>query len=204
MRLHTPAATERVRSTVSMTILGSLLLASALATPAPAEAAVGQGRGPVAAERDDRADIAPDPFRVWRELLVSFYPQSAAQVRIEQRVILRIGPRTGGTREALTSLAPSGPPPIRLEERAMDDCVPISAIAAVQPRGDSRLLLFLRDRKLIAADLERSCSARDFYSGFYVERASDGRMCIDRDRVHARNGAKCRFSRFHRLVAVEQ
>ena len=34
---------------------------------------------------------------------------------------------------------------------------------------------------MVSAALERSCSARDFYSGFYVERNADGQICVKRD-----------------------
>ena len=52
----------------------------------------------------------------------------------------------------------------------MDRCVPISGISGVQTGNGNRLLLFLRDQRIISVNLERACRARDFYSGFYIER----------------------------------
>ena len=81
-------------------------------------------------------------------------------------------------------------------------CVPVAAIAGVQPVEDDRLLLFLRDRRVLSAALERSCSARAFYSGFYIERSEDGQLCVSRDRLQSRSGASCQVDSLHRLVAV--
>lgn len=127
----------------------------------------------------------------------------ARQVRIEERVIIRIGPISPATSQrALAPLPqrPSGETVFR--ERKLDGCVPVSAIAAVQPAERNRLLLFMRDREILSAALERSCNAADFYSGFYVERQADGQLCSGRDRLQSRSGANCRVSQFNRLVAV--
>ena len=125
------------------------------------------------------------------------------QVRIEQRVIIRISPRSATARQNMSSLvAPSNGPRTRLVERKADDCLPIAAIGAVQPARDNRLMLFMRDSRLFSAQLERSCTARDFYSGFYVERNDDGMICIDRDELQSRTGSKCEVERLHQVVAA--
>ncbi len=117
-------------------------------------------------------------------------------------MIIRIAPRQGPVRQNLTtSLLPRSSQP-RYLERPIGDCLPVQSIAAVHAEGDNRLLLFLRDRRLISARLEKSCSARDFYSGFYMEDSPDGRLCVDRDRLHARSGAKCEVARLSQLVRV--
>lgn len=124
------------------------------------------------------------------------------QVRIQQRVIIRIAPRPGPVRENLTaSLAPRSSQP-RYLERSIGDCLSVQSIAGVHAEGNNRLLLFLRDRRLISAMLEKSCSARDFYSGFYMENSRDGKLCVDRDQLHARSGAKCEVQRLSQLVRV--
>lgn len=84
----------------------------------------------------------------------------------------------------------------------MGKCVPIAGIAGVRPQHGSRLVLFMRDQRLVAADLEKACSARDFYSGFYIERSEDGQLCIERDRLQSRTGTKCEVVRLRHLVAV--
>ena len=185
-----------------MSTLSAFLASFALAwTPQPAESA-----------KDARADTqatAPrldpdDPMAVWRRLAQGFLPAEAGQVRIEQHIIWRITPMPGPTRESMMAIAPTAPSAPRMIERKMSDCVPMSWIAGGQPQGGSRLLLFLRDRRLVAANLEKACSARDFYSGFYVDKPNpDGRLCADRDRILSRNGARCQISSFRLLVADE-
>lgn len=144
---------------------------------------------------------AADPMAVWQALAENFRPAEAAQVRIEQHIIWRISPMPGPARESLTAIAPTAPPPPRMIERKMGDCVPMGWIAGGRPEGQSRLLLFLRDRRLVAANLEKACSARDFYRGFYVDKPdADGKLCADRDRILARSGARCKISSFRLLV----
>ncbi|MBL8656905.1 MAG: hypothetical protein JNJ92_06020 [Altererythrobacter sp.] len=137
----------------------------------------------------------------WLRLSRAALPRDAAQVRIEQHIILRIAPMPGAARQNLTALAPPPPPPVQMVERRMGDCIAMNAIAGGQPQGRSRLLLFLRDRRMVAANLEKTCSARDFYSGFYVDSPNaDGRLCVDRDRILARSGARCRIAGFRQLL----
>ena len=129
-------------------------------------------------------------------------PPIANQVRIERRVILRINPQPSRARGTdLLAQLPRRATPARLVEQSMDQCLPASNIVGVSDSG-SRLIIYMRDRGLISAQLEKACSPRDFYLGFYVERNADGQLCADRDRLMSRAGAKCRISEFNRLVAV--
>lgn len=120
------------------------------------------------------------------------------QVRIEQRVIIRISPRSATPRRNMSSLVDARQS-ARLVERETE-CLPVAAIGAVQPSRDNRLMLYMRDRRLFSVELERSCSARDFYSGFYVERKSDGMMCVDRDRLQSRTGSRCEIEALNQMV----
>lgn len=124
------------------------------------------------------------------------------QVRIEQRVIVRISPRQTAARQNLMAELPPRTP-TRYEERKMEKCVPISSVAGVQTGSGNRLLLYLRDRRIVTANLEKSCRARDFYSGFYVEQNKDGMLCVDRDKLQSRSGANCEVSRMRQLVAAK-
>jgi hypothetical protein len=127
---------------------------------------------------------------------------NARQVRIEQRVTIRIAPRDPAVRPSmLADMAPRAGAPARTQERKMGKCVPVSGIAAVQAEAGGTLLLFMRDQKLVSANLEKACRARDFYSGFYVERSGDGLLCVERDKLHSRAGASCEISRMRQLVA---
>lgn len=178
-----------------MPALSAFLASLLMAWPAP----------PVASAPADASQAGQQPQpasdTVWRQLAEGFRPSDAAQVRIEQRVIWRITPMPGPTRESLVAIAPRPPGSPRMIERKMGDCVQMGWIAGGRPEGASRLLLFLRDRRMVAANLEKACSARDFYAGFYVDKPnSDGKLCADRDRILARNGARCEISSFRLLV----
>ena len=141
------------------------------------------------------------PFEVFQE---ARRPQELAQVRIEQRVIIRISPSTSATRQQMMSdfrNERSSRTSYQLQRHR--GCVEIAGIAAVQPEtAQNRLLLFMRDRRILSAELERACNARDYYSGFYVERNEDGQLCPKRDLLQSRAGASCKVAEFNRLVAV--
>ena len=121
----------------------------------------------------------------------SFVPDSAEQVHIEQRTTIRITPRSA------TPPRVSRP---RFSERKIGKCLPMSAIAGVEPSGPSSLVLFMRDRRMIAAELDHSCLARSFYSGFYLSRSTDGNVCVNRDTLLSRSGTACKLSRIRELV----
>ena len=153
--------------------------------------------------REQAANEVPtDPG--WLPLQAPAAVPIAGQVRIEQRVVIRIVPRSSVMRQNLFAENYPSPEPSRFVERKIGDCVPIAQIAGVQPNQQDRLLLFMRDDRIISARLEKSCRARDFYSGFYVERGGDGRLCVERDKLHSRAGATCELSALRQLVAVER
>jgi hypothetical protein len=68
------------------------------------------------------------------------------QVRIEQRMIIRIAPRLPGQFMAMPSRPQMEP---RFVERKTAKCLPIASIAGVQPESAGRLLLITRNRKLM-------------------------------------------------------
>jgi len=130
-------------------------------------------------------------------------PAVAWQMRIEKRVIIRITPHARmPVQPQMLAEMPSGGFGPRLVERRMGDCVSASLIAGVQPSGSQGLVFYLRDRRVVSAELERGCRSRDFYSGLSLQRPDDGKRCIDRDRLQARNGAACRLTRIRQLVEV--
>lgn len=183
-----------------MPSLPSLFAALALTLGPQPQAAEGVEDVPSAVEAGRVGERATPS--IWQALAEGFRPVEAAQVRIEQRIIWRVNPMPGPARSNLNSFAAQAQGASRLAERRMSGCIPMSWIAGGQAQEGSRLLLFLRDRRMVAADLERACSARDFYSGFYVDKPdSDGRLCAGRDRILARSGARCSISAFHLLVA---
>ncbi len=129
---------------------------------------------------------------------------NAQQVRIEQRVTIRISPRPAPlplaasvTSESRDLAAP------RVIERKMGKCVPLNALLGVQSGGGNKLVLFLRGQRLVSATLEKACQGRDYYSGFLVAQHSDGQLCADRDELLARSGAKCKVQGYRELMLVE-
>lgn len=151
------------------------------------------------------AGINPLPPDVWD------------QVRIEQRVIIRITPRDAGRDAIAPQVLPlqpmqpivQMPPPqprassVRMRERKAGKCMPALGIAAVQPTTDGRLMFYMRDRRMIAAGLEKACSARDFYLGFYMSKTTDGQLCVGRDAIHSRAGTTCKLKDVHEYVPVD-
>ena len=159
---------------------------------------VHQGRGEApAVSQAGLSDRLPE----WNALVDPGEVPVANQVRIEGRVIFRVSPQPSRARNSMLSELPEQPVPVRLIERPMGRCLPASGIVGVSDRG-SRLIIYMRDRSMISARLEKACSPRDFYLGFYMERSEDGRLCVDRDRLMSRAGAKCRISGMNQLVAV--
>lgn len=131
-------------------------------------------------------------------------PDRAEQVRIEQRITVRVSPRPAPAPvmpSALGDEVPGGDP--RFIEKKIGKCLPVGAIAGVQPQGGNKLVLFMRDRRLVSATLDKSCQGRDFYSGFLVARNEDGMLCTGRDELLSRTGAKCKVSGLRQLIEVD-
>lgn len=163
--------------------------------------AVGSGFAQVGAAQCDAATLQgqAETARV-NPLSVLRRSSIARQVRIEHRVIVRITPQSSAPRQNLLADIPQRELPPRFEERDKEKCVALDRIAGVQTGSGNRLVLFLRDQRMISVNLEKSCRARDFYSGFYVERHKDGRLCMDRDKLQSRTGARCEVEMMRQLV----
>ena len=108
------------------------------------------GLGVVEAPRDKAFPV--DPLQ----------PLSAEQVSIQQRVTIRINPRPAPMPlDALFDGDVDRAEP-RFTERKMGKCLSMDSIAGVQPIDNSRLLLLLRDRRMVTAKLEKGCQGREF------------------------------------------
>lgn len=125
------------------------------------------------------------------------------QVRIESRVIVRISPQPSAARNGFIADLPRQALPPRVIERPIGQCIAASRIVGVSDRGN-RLVFYMRDRSMISARLEKGCSPRDFYLGFYMEQNDDGQLCSGRDRLMSRAGAKCQVSQLNRLLLVSR
>lgn len=130
---------------------------------------------------------------------VSGRPVAYAQMRIEKRVIIRV-PRRRPNQLAPRSDFSQEVPQKTYKEKKIGKCLPMDNILGVQMFADKFLDLVTRDRKRIRAQLEDNCQSRSFYSGFYMEKSADGKMCAGRDILHSRTGAKCEIERFRELV----
>lgn len=144
----------------------------------------------VEAPRDARIPV--DPLQ----------PMTAEQVSIQQRVTIRVSPTPPPapiSTMMFDSAMDTGREP-RFIEKKMGNCLSLQSIAGVQPIDNSRLLLILRDRRMVTAKLEKGCQGREFYSGFIVARNSDAQICVGRDRLLSRSGMGCQVSGFRQLV----
>jgi hypothetical protein len=168
------------------------------------EAPPGWPSAPSGATETSRGWVFQDVAESFRA--ESFRIESQNQVRIEQHMSIRIAPQarplTMPPRFLLDNMPRQQLAP-RFVERSIGRCLSVSSISGVQPDMGSRLILFLRDRRMISAVLDRACRARDFYSGFYVERTTDGQICVDRDTLQSRSGANCKITRIRQLVDAD-
>ena len=210
-----------------MSLAAFLLAPLAMLLPSPG-AAVGAADGKVAGQRDlleipthaasvdatggggtrraAPSSTQPDPAGTtswpYRLLLHGFDGGTANQVRIEQRMTIRIAPRAAAEPNMLADIPTREVGP-KFIERKVGKCLPVARIAGVQASGPSKLILYLRDQRIVSAELERACRSRDFYSGFYLSRSDDGMLCVDRDTLLSRSGANCKLTRFRQLIEAE-
>jgi hypothetical protein len=120
------------------------------------------------------------------------------QVRIDQRVIVRFPapnsvPATGGAPQRSVGK-------ITYKEKKIGKCLLVNRLGGSRPGPDRSLDLLTRDGILIRAYLGDGCLAREFYAGAYMERSYDGKLCVNRDLLHARTGAKCDIDKFRLLI----
>lgn len=192
-----PITVESLTDLISLTAL--LISPLALLMPAP------MADGAVARLTPVERTITTDEQRGegYQGMLNGIAPDTAYQVRIEQRMTIRIAPRPMPMVPNMLADLPEREVGPRFSEHKMGKCVTVSRIAGVQTGGVSRLILFMRDQSIVSAQLERACRARDFYSGFYVERSNDGQICVDRDTLLSRSGANCKLTRLRQLVEMD-
>jgi hypothetical protein len=152
----------------------------------------------------DEVPASPSAWPFAAQAFEHVEPDAAWQVRIEQRMTIRISPRAQmpAPPDMLIGMPGGGGERPRYSERKIGKCLPMSGIAGVQPDGPARLLLFMRDRRVVGAELERGCRAGAFYSGFLLSRTADGQLCIDRDELLSRSGTSCKLTRIRQLVAA--
>jgi hypothetical protein len=167
---------------------------------------IGQGEA-ARAEAPAQAIAGKEQFEGFTYLPVTFVAyqspdRRAGQVRIEQTLRIRITPQRAQGPQARPDMLVGVPQRAigsSFDERRIGRCLSIDSISGVQPNGGNDLILYLRDRRMVRAQLERSCRSREFYSGFYVA-GGDGRLCVDRDMLQSRSGSNCKLSEIRQLV----
>lgn len=128
------------------------------------------------------------------------------QVIIEEQIIIRVPAK----RTPLTNFSASPAPrarmrddmPIVWKEKKAPKCVAMRDIRGMQAVQRDSIDLITRQNQRLRAQLNRGCQALDFYAGFYMKGNKDGRLCEDRDEIHARSGARCEIDKFRLMVAV--
>jgi hypothetical protein len=127
------------------------------------------------------------------------YQDDYFQVRVDQRVIIRL-PRQTLPMAAPSAQGKTNASVIKYKEQKIGKCLWIDKLAGSRPSGENSLEIATRDGVLIKAYLGDGCLAREFYAGAYMERPYDGKLCVDRDLLHARTCAKCEVDKFRLLV----
>ncbi len=124
----------------------------------------------------------------------SFY-----QVRVDQRVIVRL-PSQFASPANVAAEREKQAAKVKYKEQKIGKCLWVDKLAGSRPGPNRTLDILTRDGVLIRAYLGDGCLAREFYAGAYMERAYDGKLCVDRDLLHARTGAKCEVDKFRLLI----
>ena len=192
-----------------MSFVAFLLLPAALLSAAPSAIENGDFAVPDGGEQAtalaEETEARGEAREAWplSPVVRAVREDSAWQVRIERQMTIRISPRAAPAQPTMLMDLPSREIGPRFIERKIGKCLNAGEIAGVQANGGNRLILFMRDRRMISAELERACRARDFYSGFYLSRNEDGKVCVDRDTLLSRSGANCRLTRVRQLIELE-
>ena len=85
----------------------------------------------------------------------------------------------------------------------MGKCLALNGIAGVQAGPRNKLMLMLRDGRVVSATLDKACQGRDYYSGFLVAKNADGMLCTGRDELLSRSGSNCKVNGFRQIVEVD-
>lgn len=91
----------------------------------------------------------------------------------------------------------------RWKEGRGPKCITRSDIVGASVDAQKSVDFILRNRTRHRANLQRNCPALDYYRGFYLKPTADGKICQDRDAVHARSGGECEIDRFRKLTPAK-
>ncbi len=119
-----------------------------------------------------------------------------AQVNSEQKKIVRVRPMKKQVTAQPTQR-------IRWEEKRGPKCLLVSTLAGASVSSPDSIDLYIRGGQRLRAKLEKGCPSIEFYSGFYMKRSQDGRVCQGRDEIHSRSGGECKIEKFRTLVVAK-
>ncbi len=148
--------------------------------------------------------VPPEPVAVVAPPLSAPVP-AYWRVVIEQQLIIRVPARRSPINNFAADPAPRArapQQPVEWVEKKAPKCVAMRNILGMQAVQRDSIDLITRQRQRLRAKLNRGCRALDFYAGFYMQGNEDGRLCEDRDQIHARTGAKCEIDKFRLMVPV--
>ncbi len=121
-----------------------------------------------------------------------------AQVTVRERVIIRL-PRMTPGRAMVRAPAPVA---ITYKEKKGPKCVAVADMGGAMIVEPGAVDLVMEGGKRLRAKLDDDCGPMDFYSGFYLRPAADGKVCAKRDVIRMRSGASCEITTFKTLQAA--
>ena len=120
-----------------------------------------------------------------------------AQMTVHERLIIRVPRvRSGPVSKPI-------PTPTRWKEKKGPKCIAVAEMGGALVAGPRIVDLVLTGGKRVRARLDDDCAPMDFYNGFYLRPAGDGKVCADRDVIRMRSGASCGITAFRTLVAAK-
>ena len=116
-----------------------------------------------------------------------------AQMTIHERIIIRV------PRMSVTQQARRVPIPIVYREKKGPKCVAAADLAGALIVQRDTVDLVLAGGRRLRAHLDNDCAPMDYYGGFYLRPAADGKVCANRDVIRVRSGATCGITTFKTL-----
>lgn len=120
-----------------------------------------------------------------------------AQMTVHERLIIRV------PRMRSAPVSRPTPTPTRWKEKKGPKCIAVADMGGALVSAPGVVDLVLTGGKRVRARLDDDCGPMDFYNGFYLRPAGDGKVCADRDVIRIRSGASCGIAAFRTLVAAK-
>ena len=121
-----------------------------------------------------------------------------AQMTVRECVIIRL-PRMATPRTITRAPAPV---PVKYKEKKGPKCVAVADMGGAMIVEPGAVDLVMEGGKRLRAKLDDDCGPMDFYNGFYLRPAADGKVCANRDVIRMRSGASCAIATFKTLQPV--